>query len=283
MAGKPWYNNGEVEIQRGQNEYIPDGFIRGRLPPKEDTVLKWKQSLANRTEQEKELSNQKRSDTLKQVFADKSQEEKDKTIAKRKATWNNKSEQEINDYKAKLSQSSIGKNKGKEPWNKGLTKETDDRVRINAEHTAQTVKANADLIRQTNPDYFHQWRTKMNDIMKVNNSFNRSLPEDNYYTTLVSKYGSDDVIRQYHDERYPYACDFYIPSEDLFIEINKSWVHGGHPFDELNLDDISKLEMWEEKAKTSLYYKQAIYIWTDLDVRKQKLAKENHLNYKVIY
>ena len=174
MAGKPWYNNGEVEIQRGQNEYIPDGFIRGRLPPKEDTVLKWKQSLANRTEQEKELSNQKRSDTLKQVFADKSQEEKDKTIAKRKATWNNKSEQEINDYKAKLSQSSIGKNKGKEPWNKGLTKETDDRVRINAEHTAQTVKANADLIRQTNPDYFHQWRTKMNDIMKVNNSFNRS-------------------------------------------------------------------------------------------------------------
>ena len=97
------------------------------------------------------------------------------------------------------------------------------------------------------------------------------------------KYGEDDVIRQYRDDRYPFDCDFYIPSEDLFIEINKHWTHGGKPFDELDLNDISKLEDWQERAKTSRFYKNAIYVWTNLDVRKQKCAKENNLNYKVIY
>ena len=75
----------------------------------------------------------------------------------------------------------------------------------------------------------------------------------------------------------------HIPSEDLFIEINKHWTHGGHPFDKMSLNDISKLEQWEENAKTSQFYKNAIYVWTDLDVRKQDCAKQNHLNYQVIY
>ena len=100
---------------------------------------------------------------------------------------------------------------------------------------------------------------------------------------VIFKYGIDNVKRQYSDSRYPFACDFYIPSEDLFIEFNRNWTHGGHPFDESNLDDIYKFEQWQEKAETSNYYKNAIYTWTDLDVRKQKCAKENNLNYKMIY
>ena len=120
--------------------------------------------------------------------------------------------------------------------------------------------------------------------MKINNTYGKSQEEENYYKTLVQKYGEDDVIRQYSDpKRYPFDCDFYIPSEDLFIEINKHWTHGGHPFDKMSLNDISKLEQWEENAKTSQFYKNAIYVWTDLDVRKQDCAKQNHLNYQVIY
>ena len=69
----------------------------------------------------------------------------------------------------------------------------------------------------------------------------------------------------------------------MFIEVNKHWTHGGHPFNEKDLNDISKLEDWEEKAKISKFYRNAIYVWTDLDIRKQKYAKENNLNYKVIY
>ena len=40
-----------------------------------------------------------------------------------------------------------------------------------------------------------------------------------------------DVITQYKDDRYPFACDFYIPSLDLFIECNYHWTHGGKPYE----------------------------------------------------
>lgn len=31
------------------------------------------------------------------------------------------------------------------------------------------------------------------------------------------------------------------------------------------------------------YYANAIYVWTDLDVRKHKIAKENNLNIEFLY
>lgn len=128
------------------------------------------------------------------------------------------------------------------------------------------------------PNKEKEYQTK-----KRNHSFNTSNPENEMYADLCKQYGEDNVIRQYKDERYPFVCDFYIPSEDLFIEYNGSWTHGEHPFDPMNLEDISTLEAWQEKATDHPYYQGAIYTWTDLDVRKQRIAKENNLNYVVIY
>jgi len=118
---------------------------------------------------------------------------------------------------------------------------------------------------------------------KKNNSFNTSNPEEKMYKDLCNQYGEDNVIRQYRENRYPYTCDFYIPSEDLFIELNKHWTHGFRPF--IESDDFcqNQLEIWQEKAKTSQFYKNAIYTWTVLDVKKQQIAKQNNLNYIVIY
>ena len=119
--------------------------------------------------------------------------------------------------------------------------------------------------------------------MKVNNSFNRSKPEDLYYEYLLSIYDEDDIIRQYKSKAYPFNCDFYIKSEDLYIECNYSWTHGGHPYNPNSIKDNIKLANWSTKAWTSDYYKNAIYTWTGLDVRKQKMARRNNLNYKIIY
>lgn len=55
---------------------------------------------------------------------------------------------------------------------------------------------------------------------KQNNSFNKSKPEEYFYNYLLHKYSKEDIVRQYRDERYPFACDFYIKSQDLFIELN---------------------------------------------------------------
>ena len=38
--------------------------------------------------------------------------------------------------------------------------------------------------------------------------------------------GNEDIIRQYKSDLYPFACDFYIPSLDLYIECNYHWTHG---------------------------------------------------------
>ena len=114
-------------------------------------------------------------------------------------------------------------------------------------------------------------------------TFNTSSIEDNYYLILCEKYGNHDVIRQYKDPRYPFLCDFYIVSLDLFIELNISWTHGGHLFDSENEADVEKLNYWTEKAKTSKYYQNAIETWTFRDVKKLTTAKLNKLNYKVYY
>ena len=117
--------------------------------------------------------------------------------------------------------------------------------------------------------------------MRERGTFNSSGVEDRIFELLIDKFG--EVIRQYRDERYPFNCDFYIPSKDLFIELNAHWTHGGMPYDPNNEVCKEQLRRWEEKSKNSKYYKNAIYAWTNLDVRKQKCAKENELNYKVIY
>lgn len=124
---------------------------------------------------------------------------------------------------------------------------------------------------------------KMEETKKINQSFNKSKPEDNYYEYLKTIYNEDDIIRQYKDERYPFACDFYIKSEDLFIECNYSWTHGGHLFNPDSKEDQKTLAEWQEKAKTSDFYKNAIETWTVRDTKKHETAKANNLNYEVLY
>ena len=96
-------------------------------------------------------------------------------------------------------------------------------------------------------------------------------------------YGEEQVLRNHKEERYPFYCDFYIKCEDLFIELNAHWTHGGQPYDPN--DDFCKTQLakWQEKAKTSQFFANAIDTWTVRDVRKANVAKENNLNYKVIY
>ena len=121
------------------------------------------------------------------------------------------------------------------------------------------------------------------NTMKSNKSFNKSSVEENMYIDLCDKYGIDNVCRQYRDERYPFACDFYIKSEDLFIELNAHWTHGPHPFDKSNRADIELLTLWKSKATETNMYSVAIDVWTRRDVLKQNVAKINNLNYITIY
>ena len=90
-------------------------------------------------------------------------------------------------------------------------------------------------------------------------------------------------IPQYKDARYPTHCDFYLPYTDTFIEINGYWHHNNHFYDKNNKEDLETLKIWKEKSKTKPQYKVAIEVWTIRDVKKLNYAKQNNLNYIVLW
>ena len=96
-----------------------------------------------------------------------------------------------------------------------------------------------------------------------------------------------DTIHHYISDKYPFECDYYVPSLDMYIEGHYGWCHGPkqchEPFDSFDEKHIKALNDLQEKAKTSNYYQNAIYQWTDLDVRKRQCAIDNKLNWKAFY
>ena len=134
----------------------------------------------------------------------------------------------------------------------------------------------------------NQMVEKREATMRKNNSFNKSKIEEYLYSQLILIFGENSVVRQYKEKRYPFNCDFYIPSKDLFIELNNHYTHGPHPFDPNNEEDIKELEIIKSKqGLTSKGNKNSYYmceeVWVKKDVEKQNIAKENNLNYKTLY
>ena len=180
-------------------------------------------------------------------------------------------------------------------WNKGLTKETSDSVEAasrnltlawkddSARRSAQRERMQK--INATLSETQRRERTeKAQETKRIRNTLNTSEQENVFYSQLCEKYGQENVLRQYRDKvRYPFRCDFYIKSEDLFIELNAHWTHGGRPWNPDDPECQKQLAIWQEKAKVSKFYQEAILTWTVRDVKKAQTAKENNLNYKIVY
>ena len=79
----------------------------------------------------------------------------------------------------------------------------------------------------------------------------------------------------------------------MFIELNLTWFHGGHPFNKDSEEDIARLNHLMSKqayyissktgkVKKNSYF-DAVKCWTQRDPAKLQLAIQNNLNYIVIY
>ena len=101
-----------------------------------------------------------------------------------------------------------------------------------------------------------------------------------------------DLLEQYRDERYSdpvtkreYACDFYIPSIDLFIEYQGSQFHHAHPFNANSKEDLEELarlqanskKCHEEKGMLKCQADVIIDVWTKSDPMKRKVAADNKI------
>lgn len=115
-----------------------------------------------------------------------------------------------------------------------------------------------------------------------NGTFTSSAAEKLLHGLLVERFGADDVRIQHRDEeRYPWASDFYIPSRDLFVELNGAWTHGGHWYDEDSSEDRAKLAAWGKKD--TAFYRNAVVNWSVRDVAKRERARQERLNYVVLW
>lgn len=144
----------------------------------------------------------------------------------------------------------------------------------------QYEKMSATFKSKTKDEWAAITQKQINTKIK-NNSLNISKLENKCYEQLLTKFKTYDIKRQYKSKEYPFYCDFYIISLNLYIECHFHWTHGAKLFDSNNLNDINTLNNW--KNKNSMYYKNAIYVWTTLDIKKYNLAKQNNLNYLLFY
>ena len=113
----------------------------------------------------------------------------------------------------------------------------------------------------------------------LHNGWKRSKLEE----TLIDFFDTNNIkyLHNQNTVQYPWKCDFYLPSLDLYIEVNGYWTHGGHFFTNSKSDKIqlSKWKQLEQKYR----YSNAIKVWTDYDVKKKKCVIKNNLNYVVLW
>lgn len=128
-----------------------------------------------------------------------------------------------------------------------------------------------------NPNCLEDIKKKRYETKRRNNTFSCSKPEEDLYYFIKSKFSS--TRRQYRCARYPWACDFYIPELDCFIEFQGNWTHGKHPFDANSKTDQMTLEEWKSKSEEHPYYANAINTWTNRDLLKRNTALSNKLNF----
>ena len=112
----------------------------------------------------------------------------------------------------------------------------------------------------------------------------KTKPEIFIENYLVNLFGKSHVFYNYVDiSRYPYKCDFYVDIEDLFIEVHAGWRHNIKPFNENDPWCIDELNRMKIESINKSGYLNAIYQWSDLDVRKLQCAINNNLNFVRLY
>lgn len=148
------------------------------------------------------------------------------------------------------------------------------RERFGADHYAQSEEYRANQAAYKQAEL---------EAKRQNHTFNSSGCEDLLYSRLVALFGIEQVIRQYQDERYPYACDFYVKDRDLFIELNASWTHGGRWWQQDSSWCRRQKAVWQDKAALHAFYKQALDTWLMRDTAKRVAAELGRLNYLVFW
>lgn len=245
-------------------EGISEEEKQTRLENLNTEYLKWFNNLDN---DKKQKLVSKRQKSLQKFYEKETQEEKDNRIKQSKENWENKSKAAKLEIANKLSI------KSKKAWS---TISEDER------------KIRGKIVSENNLKWWNS--ASEQEIQKRKENMSIGCKHRKYVNNTISKNEQDLInfltkhkiefkFNSYINEKYPFHVDFFIPSQNLFIELNIFWHHGGQPFSASSEECNKQLLEWKEKAKTSKNYAAAIKTWTQRDVQKREIARKNNLNF----
>lgn len=272
-----WYNNGVVDRIFHDNESIPDTFKLGKLPRTQEHKDKISEARKNHS-----VSAETRLKISKKLLGNKADEAtKTKLKAIHKDQFKNTHYYNNGSITIRSTVCPEGFTTGRLP----MTEEQKLKISKGNSGKHRTMEA---IIknRETHlgKTYSQSSKQKRIETKRKNGTLISSKDEEIFENFLKSLVGKNNYIAQYKDYiRYPFNCDFYIPSLNLFIELNHHWTHGEHIFDRNNLKDLEKYEDLKKRSINSKFYKTALYVWTELDIKKFQTAIKNNLNYIVSY
>lgn len=110
-----------------------------------------------------------------------------------------------------------------------------------------------------------------------------SIEEERAGISLNTIFGDTDILPQYKSKLYPFFCDFYVKSRNLYIECDFFVTHGNHAFNRDNPEDMAELNRLYEKAKTSKFYANILENWVVRDPLKIWHQRKNNLNFLRFY
>ena len=291
-----YYNNGKHEIRLHESDNVPDGYVRGRINLYKSTGQRWVNNsvIEFQIKSGEDVPNGFSLGRIKRSAACINKHKN--TYQQRGFKWYTNGKEEIllpsnltppNGYEpGRLKMSSLQKQKLSKSHT-GLKQTEETRKKISEHSNNNREKAKQTCLSRYGVDCVAKVPSVIEKAVESKlkaGTFNTSNPENELYNKLVAEYCRENVVRNYKDKiRYPFRCDFYIKSEDLFIELNAHWTHGGRPWNPDDPECQKQLAIWQEKANISKFYQEAIITWTVRDVKKAQTAKENNLNYVVIY
>ena len=240
------------------------------------TKQKISNSWNNRTEQEQQEILHKRSVT----WANRNVEQKQHKTDQLKQSWTQEKRQQMSSTMLDIcsqktaEEKQLTANKIKQIWEQ---RTTEQKQQIKQKQQYAWVNKSEEEKQQIKQKFMCKLENtlqKSYNTKKLNNTFNTSKPEQIIHKLLQDKFNI--VYTQYKCEEYPFMCDFYIPQQDLFLEINFHWTHGGCAFE--NTENCrQQLQHWHQKQ--GKFYENAINTWTIRDVQKRNFARNNKLNW----
>ena len=123
-------------------------------------------------------------------------------------------------------------------------------------------------------------------IFDKKSGYNISKDELYYYDLLKKKW--PDIQQSVTDDKFVnpithrhFQMDYFVPSENMIIQINKNWKHGRRPY---NPEDPScQADVKWLESQDGEYYDKVLHTGTKLDPLKRIIAENNGFKYVEIF